>query len=97
LPVFAYSLAYERPDPAALSTFGWSAIVFNILIQQCAGYACWLAALHRLPASVAAISTMVVPIGGVLVSAAWLHEPLGPFQITALICVVLSVALAVRS
>jgi drug/metabolite transporter (DMT)-like permease len=97
LPVFAYGLAYERPDPAALSTFGWSAIVFNILIQQCAGYACWLAALHRLPASVAAISTMVVPIGGVLVSAAWLHEPLGPFQITALICVVLSVALAVRS
>jgi drug/metabolite transporter (DMT)-like permease len=97
LPLFANSLAYERPDPAALSTFGWSAIVFNILIQQCAGYACWLAALHRLPASVAAISTMVVPVGGVLFSAAWLHESLGPFQITALICVVLSVALAVRS
>jgi hypothetical protein len=39
---------------------------------------------------------MVVPAGGVLVSAAWLHEPLGPFQITALICVVLSVALETR-
>ena len=97
-PVFANSLAYERPDPpAALSTFGWSAIVFNILIQQCAGHACWLAALHRLPASVTAVSTMVVPVGGVLVSAARLHEPLGPFQITALICVVLGVALTVRS
>jgi drug/metabolite transporter (DMT)-like permease len=40
---------------------------------------------------------MVVPVGGVLISAAWLHEPLGPFQIAALICVVGSVALAVRS
>jgi drug/metabolite transporter (DMT)-like permease len=49
------------------------------------------------PASVAAISTMVLPVGGVLVSAAWLHEPLGPFQITARICVVLGVPLAACS
>jgi hypothetical protein len=27
LPVFANSLAHERPDPVALATFGWSAIV----------------------------------------------------------------------
>ena len=96
-PVLVFGLVHDRPDPAALSAFGWSSIIFNILLQQCAGYVCWLAALHRLPASVASISTMVVPVGGVLISAVWLHEPLGPFQITALICVVLSVALAVRA
>ncbi len=88
---------FDRPDFAALSPVGWTFIVYNIAVQQCAGYVCWLAALHRLPASVAAITTMVVPVGGVLISAAWLHDPLGPFQITALICVVGSVALAVRS
>jgi drug/metabolite transporter (DMT)-like permease len=96
-PALVWGLIYDRPDPAALSAVGWTFIVYNIVIQQCAGYVCWLAALHRLPASVAAITTMVVPVGGVLVSAAWLHEPLGPYQIAALICVVGSVALAVRA
>jgi drug/metabolite transporter (DMT)-like permease len=96
-PAAVWGFIYDRPDPAALSAIGWTFIAYNIVLQQCAGYVCWLAALQRLPASVAAISTMVVPVGGVLISAAWLHEPLGPFQIAALICVVGSVALAVRS
>ena len=97
LPALIYSFAYDRPDPAALSTIGWTFIAYNIVVQQCMGYVCWLAALHRLPASVASITTMVVPVGGVLVAAAWLHEPLGAYQIAALICVVGSVAMAVRS
>ncbi len=97
LPAAIWGFIHDHPDPAALSSVGWSFIVYNIVIQQCAGYVCWLAALHRLPASVAAITTMVVPVGGVLISAAWLHEPLGPYQIVALICVVGSVALAVRA
>ncbi len=97
LPAAIYGFVHDHPDPAALSAVGWTFIAYNIVLQQCAGYVCWLAALQRLPASVAAITTMVVPVGGVLISAAWLHEPLGPYQITALICVVGSVALAVRS
>jgi len=96
-PALVWGFIYDRPDPAALSAVGWTFIVYNIVVQQCAGYVCWLAALHRLPASVASITTMVVPVGGVLVAAAWLHEPLGAYQIAALICVVGSVALAVRS
>jgi drug/metabolite transporter (DMT)-like permease len=92
-----WGFIHDRPDPSALSSIGWTFIVYNIVVQQCAGYVCWLAALQRLPASVASITTMVVPVGGVLVAAAWLHEPLGAYQIAALICVVGSVALAVRS
>ena len=55
------------------------------------------AALTRLPASVAAIGTMAVPVIGVLASAAALHEPLGPTQIIALLFTLAGVALATRS
>jgi drug/metabolite transporter (DMT)-like permease len=97
LPAAIWGYFVDHPDPARLSIVGWSSIVFNILIQQCVGYVCWLAALQRLPASVAAISTMVVPVGGVLIAAMWLREPLGFNQVLALACVVASVAMAVRS
>ena len=76
---------FERPDIAALTVIGWGALAYNTFIQQSLGFVCWLAALHRLPASVAAIGTLFVPIVGVLASAYVLGEPLGPAQIAALV------------
>ena len=52
---------------------------------------------ERLPASVAAIGTMAVPVIGVMASAVALHEPLGPGQIAALVFTLAGVALAARS
>lgn len=97
LPVAILGLAIERPEIAALTAVGWLAMAYNTIVQQCIGFACWLAALQRLPASVAAIGTMFVPIIGVLASAYALGEPLGPAQIAALVFTVGSVVLAVRS
>ena len=97
VPVAIIGLAFEHPSLAALSTTGWVCIVYMIFIQFCLAYVCWFAALERLPASVAAIGTMVVPVIGVLVSAAALHEPLGIGQISALLLTLAGVALATRS
>ena len=58
---------------------------------------CWFAALERLPASVAAIGTMLAPVIGVTVSAFALGEPLGPAKVAALALTVGGVALAARS
>ena len=58
---------------------------------------CWFAALARLPASVAAIGTMAVPVIGVVASAIALGEPLGPTQIVALVFTLAGVVLATRS
>jgi drug/metabolite transporter (DMT)-like permease len=95
LPVALLGLIIERPEIAALSIVGWGCLAYNTIVQQCIGFACWLAALQRLPASVAAISTMLVPVIGVLASAYVIGEPLGVAQIAALILTVGSVALAV--
>jgi drug/metabolite transporter (DMT)-like permease len=97
LPVAIVGLLIEKADVAAISTLGWILIVYSTVIQFCVAYVSWFAALARLPASVAAIGTMAVPVIGMVTSALALHEPLGPGQIAALIFTLVSVALATRS
>jgi drug/metabolite transporter (DMT)-like permease len=97
LPVAIVGLLIENADVAALSNLGWILIVYSTVIQFCVAYVSWFAALARLPASVAAIGTMAVPVIGVVASALALHEPLGPGQIAALVFTLAGVALAMRS
>jgi drug/metabolite transporter (DMT)-like permease len=97
LPVAIAGLLFEKSDVAALSNLGWILIVYSTVIQFCVAYVSWFAALSRLPASVAAIGTMAVPVIGVVTSAVALHEPLGPGQIAALFFTLAGVVLATRS
>jgi drug/metabolite transporter (DMT)-like permease len=97
LPVAIVGLLIEKADWAALSSFDWMLLTYATLIQFCVAYVTWFAALARLPASVAAIGTMAVPVIGVVTAALALHEPLGPGQIAALIFTLAGVALATRS
>jgi drug/metabolite transporter (DMT)-like permease len=72
-------------------------MAYMTVIQFCIAYVCWFAARERLPASVAAIGTMAVPVIGVIAAAIVLHEPLGIGQIAALVFTLAGVALAARS
>jgi drug/metabolite transporter (DMT)-like permease len=96
-PVALVGLAIETTHLDKVTTTGWWLLVYSTLIQFCIAYVSWFAALARLPASVAAIGTMAVPVIGVLASAAALHEPLGPAQIVALLFTLAGVVLATRS
>jgi drug/metabolite transporter (DMT)-like permease len=97
LPVAIVGLCIEKTHVADLSELGWILIVYSTVVQFCIAYVSWFAALARLPASVAAIGTMAVPVIGVVASALALHEPLGPGQIAALVFTLAGVALAARS
>jgi drug/metabolite transporter (DMT)-like permease len=97
LPVAVAGLCVENANVAAVSHFGWMLLVYSTVIQFCVAYVSWFAALARLPASVAAIGTMAVPVIGVVASAVALHEPLGAGQIAALIFTLAGVVLATRS
>jgi drug/metabolite transporter (DMT)-like permease len=96
-PVAIVGFFIEKADVAALSELGWILIVYSTVVQFCIAYVSWFAALSRLPASVAAIGTMAVPVIGVVASAVALHEPLGPGQIVALVFTLAAVVLATRS
>jgi drug/metabolite transporter (DMT)-like permease len=96
LPVAIVGLAVETAHWDAVTPLGgW--LVYSVLGQFCIAYVCWFAALARLPASVAAIGTMAVPVIGVITSALALGEPLGAGQIAALVFTLAGVALATRS
>jgi drug/metabolite transporter (DMT)-like permease len=97
LPVAIAGLLFEKSDFGGLSRNGWLLFGYSTVVQFCIAYVCWFAALARLPASVAAIGTMAVPVIGVVASALALHEPLGIGQIAALIFTLAGVALATQS
>lgn len=96
LPVAIMGLVLESPSISDLNASGWTAMTYMAFGQSFA-FVCWFAALARLPASVAAIGTMLAPVIGVAVSAIALGEPLGAAKIVALALTIGGVALAARS
>ena len=96
-PVAIVGLAIETTHLEEVTELGWFLVFYSTVIQFCVAYVSWFAALARLPASVAAIGTMAVPVIGVVASAIALHEPLGPGQIAALMLTLAAVVLATRS
>lgn len=96
VPVLLLGLIFESPHFAALTPLGWGLVAYVVLVGFCVAYLCWFAALKQLPASVAAIGTMAVPVIGVVSSAIALREPLGAMQAAALVFTLAGVALATR-
>ena len=97
LPVAIAGFLFEKADVTGLSAGAWLLLTYATVVQFCVAYVSWFAALARLPASVAAIGTMAVPVIGVVASALALHEPLGIGQIAALVFTLAGVVLATRS
>ncbi|WP_298103946.1 DMT family transporter [Bradyrhizobium sp.] len=96
-PVAIAGFLLEPSHFAGLSGNGWLLFGYSTVVQFCIAYVAWFAALARLPASVAAIGTMAVPVIGVVASALALHEPIGLGQVAALMFTLAGVALATQS
>lgn len=97
VPVAIAGLLLEDPHLSAFSASGWAAMAYLTFVQFCVCYACWFAALQRLPASTASIGTLMVPVVGVLSSGLLLGEPLGLREFAALALTLGGVVLAARS
>jgi len=96
-PIALAGLWFERADWGALSTQGWLLMAYMTFVQFCVCYVCWFAAIARLPASTASIGSLIIPVVGVLASAATLGEPLGLREVLALTLTLAGVMLAARS
>ncbi|MEH2484979.1 DMT family transporter [Bradyrhizobium sp. AZCC 2230] len=96
LPISIIGLLIETSHLDKVTPIGWWLLIYSTVVQFCIAYVSWFAALARLPASVAAIGTMAVPVIGVVASALALGEPLGAGQIAGLVFTLAAVLLATR-
>ena len=75
----------------------WRSILvigYIALVPMCIGNLCWFAIVGLLPAHVAGLSSILVPVVA-MVSGALMHgEPLGPVQWLAMVCSAVSMRLA---
>ena len=83
LPVTFIALLTETPLPDA-DSMAWLALAFNIVFSTVVGYVLWNRIVLLMPAGVAAIASLVVPVTGVLMGAMLLHEAVGWREMTAL-------------
>ena len=97
MPLVLAALFFDSWDLSRVSPMGWAALAYVVVIALCLSYIAWFRALRALPASTAAIGTLLVPVIGVVSSALVLGEPLGPRQLIALGMTVGGVVLASRS
>jgi drug/metabolite transporter (DMT)-like permease len=67
-------LELDRPEILA-------AFAYNIIFPQAVAYALWFGLMARVPASTAALGTLLVPVFAVAASAAWLGERLGALDL----------------
>ncbi|MBT4016397.1 MAG: DMT family transporter [Alphaproteobacteria bacterium] len=79
----------DLPSPAVLIT-----MVYHILFPMVICYAAWSALVGRLPASVSAMGTLLVPVVGLTSATVLLGDALSWQKIVALTCVLLSIGLS---
>jgi drug/metabolite transporter (DMT)-like permease len=95
-PMVLFGLAVEQPDLSRLSGTGATVLIYMALGPMGLCYLTWFAALQRLPASTAALGTLIVPVIGVVAAAILLGEPLGVREVLAAALTLGGVALAIQ-
>jgi drug/metabolite transporter (DMT)-like permease len=94
IPVIAVWLifardAYFRPD----RTLGIAALVWLILVSNVLAYFCWFRIIRALPASVASLTTLVVPCVGFASSALLIGGDISLLDVVALCLIIVAVTL----
>jgi len=96
LPLLPLALVFETTDWGSVSARTWWLMIYGGVLPLGLSYLFWFGALRRLPASTAAMGTLLTPVVGVLGGAALLGEPLGLREALALSLAVGGVVLAIR-
>ena len=93
LPAMAGAIAFEHPWTLQLPPPAVIAVMaFHVIGPVAICYAAWTVLIARLPASTAAIATLLIPVVGVLSSSVLIGDQLTPARLAALGMIVASVA-----
>jgi drug/metabolite transporter (DMT)-like permease len=93
VPITLGAVLFERTwDTAAMTSTGWYALAFVIAMPMIFCQWAYMKSVRLFPASLAAISTLGIPLVGTYSSALILDEPVGWREFTALVLVISALA-----
>ncbi len=69
------------------------AIVYSVLLANALGWMAWLYALQRLPAGVASMNSMLIPVIAVLAAWIQLGERPSPLEMTGMSCIIVALVM----
>lgn len=84
------------PTAGTTTAWGWFGLIYASTVAMVWCHYTWYRVLHRLPASIASISTLAIPAVGVISSALFIGEPLGVTELSALGLVLAAIAIVLR-
>jgi len=93
-PIVLGAIVIDGPPAHLPSTWVLAATLYTGAIPMALGTAAWFALVKLLPAQVAALSSIAIPIVAVVSGMILLHEPLSPLQAAAIGSTVISLWLA---
>ncbi len=93
-PVVLGAFAFGRlPDPGAVTTVQWLALAYSATIPMVLCHWAWNRLVGLVPAGVAVIGTLMIPVVGVMSSAPLTGEAIGGREIVSLALVVAALAI----
>jgi drug/metabolite transporter (DMT)-like permease len=98
LPMIFFSLALEDPSVALLRLRPeiWALTLYVAVVAVTLGQVAWFKVVDLLPATVASLASLVVPVVGVLSSAWFLGEEVRLSDLAALVLVLVALVLVLR-
>ena len=92
IALFAGDHRYFMPTPTTMV-----AVVYITLVPMVIGNICWFKIVDLLPANIAGLSSILVPVVAMVSGAVVLGEPLGPLQWLAMLLSTSAITLAMRA
>lgn len=92
IAVVAIAIGDHRAFPDTWQTF--AVIGYITVVPMSLGNVVWFSIAGRLPATMAGLSTVLVPMVAMATGAFFLGEPLGPMQLLAMACCAVAMTLA---
>jgi drug/metabolite transporter (DMT)-like permease len=97
-PALVAALVFEQPwNQVRLSPLVLATLVFHIALPMAFCYAAWVILVARLPASVAAIGTLLIPVVGLVSASAIFGDAVTWQRLSALALVLISITAALRA
>jgi drug/metabolite transporter (DMT)-like permease len=96
VPIVAGAFAFGRGEWFMPSATTFLVIAYITLVPMAIGNATWFAIVGLLPANIAGLSSVMVPVVAMVAGALVHREPLGPIQWASMLCCAAGVALALN-